>query len=182
MKIKERYTKATPPSPRRIGGRRRCEHSRPNHRAARWKAREVPPPSLRSPVHRAQSRLALHRGSRRDMFAHRSGSWAYISSSFPLALTYPIQESRLAQQLRQLGDVGGVAGASDEHKGAPIQWRLLMLVVPRGGVKHFSVFKALACPTIAKCPIEFQGSFSGLSHSRLPKLRCRVQARSRRLG
>ena len=86
-KIKERYTKATLPSPRRIGGRRRCEHSRPNHRAAKWKAREVPPPSVRSPVHRAQCRPALHRDSS-DMLAHVRGLGRVSHRRPRFSLTY----------------------------------------------------------------------------------------------
>ena len=37
-------------------------------------------------------------------------------------------------------------------------------VVPRGGVRLFSVFNSLACPTFANRPIESQWIFLGLSH------------------
>jgi hypothetical protein len=39
--------------------------------------------------------LALHRGSRRDMFANRSRSWACISFVVPLSLTHPTKNQGL---------------------------------------------------------------------------------------
>jgi hypothetical protein len=50
------------------------------------------------------------------------------------------------------------------------------LVVPRGGPKHSSALKCLACPTIAIRSIDFQSIFSRLSHD--PDATCADERRS----
>jgi hypothetical protein len=87
--IRDWCRKATPPSPRCIAGHRRREHPRPSRPAAKRAAREVLPRCLRSTVYRVQPRPPFLRGSRRDTFALRPGSWASIASSFPTSLTQP---------------------------------------------------------------------------------------------